>query len=148
MIKIIINLTFIFFFFSTVGYAAEDINLQCHVNVPDEFKHDPEGWIPPNGEPESTRYSVSYEAFWWNCVFIKSEGLENRCPFSCSGTPGATYGCSDGATDAEKQIDQILKSHDPKEVLEYLKTLSTDSVGLLKIEPYFPDGPHAEIVNE
>ncbi|MFC1885113.1 hypothetical protein ACFL2O_10115 [Thermodesulfobacteriota bacterium] len=141
-------IAFLVFILSPVGHSADNIELLCHVNVPDEFKQDPPGWIPPNGEPESIRYTKTYEAFWWNCVMVKAEGLGRRCPFTCSGTPGATSGCPDGADDAEKQIMQLLKYHDAKEVMEYLKTLAKNSIGLSKIKPYFPDGPCAEKVPE
>jgi len=47
--------------------------LPYRVNVPNEFRRDPPGWIPPNGEPERVRYATAYEAFWWNCTILKSK---------------------------------------------------------------------------
>ena len=77
---------------------------------------------------------------------LKAEDLEARCPFTCSGTPAASYGCSDGALDADRQIKQLLKIHDKAKVQRYLQTLASDPEGIEKIKPYFPNGPRAEKV--
>ena len=74
---------------------------------------------------------------------VKAEDLKGRCPSSCSGTAAATYGCSDGSIDAEKQIHQLLKHYDLNNVVEYLKTMSKNPAGLEKIKIYFPKGPRA-----
>ena len=127
-----------------IGCESQPLSLSCQVRVPEEFQQDPPGWIPPNGEPEAVRYKKSYEAFWWNCVMVKAADLNGRCPCTCSGTPAATYGCSDGAMDAEKQINHLLKNHNVPEVRQYLQTFIKDSDGPSKIIPYFPDGPRKE----
>ena len=134
--------------FSQFVIASGKLELNCNVDVPDKFKQDPPGWKPPNGEPESIRYTKAYEAFWWNCAMVKAGDIEDRCPFTCSGTPAASYGCSDGATDAENQIRDLLEDHDGNEVIKYLKTLAKDSAGLEKLKTYFPDGPQAEIISK
>ena len=139
---IIITLSSIFI----IGCESKSLSISCSVTVPENFRQDPPGWKPPNGEPESIRYTKAYEAFWWNCVMVKAGDIEGRCPFTCSGTPAATYGCSDGAIDAENQIRQALEDHDVNEVIKYLKTLAQDQSGLEKLKAYFPDGPRAEIV--
>jgi hypothetical protein len=129
---------------SAVACATNPLSISCQVRVPTEFQQDPPGWISPTGEPESVRYKESYEAFWWNCVMMKAVNLESRCPFTCSGTPAATYGCSDGAIDAERQIKQLLKVHDKMKVKDYLQTVASNQEGKEKIKSYFPDRPRAE----
>ena len=129
-----------------VGITADTLNLSCQVQVPKKFQQDPAGWIPPNGEPESVRYTKSYEAFWWNCVVVKAGDLGGRCPSTCSGTPAAAYGCSDGAMDAANQIALLLREHSVAEVKKYLQVLAEDPQGLSKTKPYFPNGPRAEKV--
>ena len=57
--------------------------LPYRINVPTEFRRDPPGWLPPNGEPERVRYRTAYEAFWWNCTILKSRDLEDRSPRLC-----------------------------------------------------------------
>ena len=133
---------------STVGCATHPLSISCRVRVPAEFQRGPPGWISPTGEPESVRYRKSYEAFWWNCVMVKAENSEGRCPSTCSGTPAASYGCSDGAKDAERQIRQLLTVHDRTKVQYYLQTIASDPEGKEKIKSYFPDGPRAEKVIE
>lgn len=133
---------------AALGCVSHPMQISCQARVPTEFKKDPPGWKSPTGEPESVRYTKSYEAFWWNCVMVKAASLEGRCPFTCSGTPAATYGCSDGADDAERQIRQLLKFHDKMKVQYYLRTMASDQEGKQKIKPYFPDGPHAEKITE
>jgi hypothetical protein len=145
--KLILLLT-VLIITAALGCASHRIRISCQVHVPTEFKKDPPGWMSPTGEPESVRYTKSYEAFWWNCVMVKAMSLEGRCPFTCSGTPAATYGCSDGAIDAERQIRQLLKVHDKMKVQDYLRTIASDQEGKEKIKPYFPHGPHAERVSK
>jgi hypothetical protein len=133
---------------AALGCVSHPMQISCQARVPTEFKKDPPGWKSPTGEPESVRYIKSYEAFWWNCVMVKAASLEGRCPFTCSGTPAATYGCADGAIDAERQIKQLLKVHDKMKVQHYLHTIASDQEGKEKIRSYFPDGPHAEKITE
>jgi len=133
---------------AAVGCASHPMQIACQVRVPSQFKKDPPGWMSPTGEPESVRYTESYEAFWWNCVTVKAGSLEGKCPFTCSGTPAATYGCSDGAIDAEKQIRRLLKHHDKMKVQDYLHTVASGQEGKEKIRSYFPDGPRTEKVVE
>jgi hypothetical protein len=133
---------------AAVGCAPHPMQISCEVRVPSEFRRDPPGWKSPTGEPESVRYTKSYQAFWWNCVMVKAARLEGKCPFTCSGTPAATHGCSDGAIDAETQIRQLLKLHDKIKVQDYLHTVAFDQEGKEKIRSYFPDGPRAEKITE
>lgn len=127
-----------------VGCASHSFSISCQVRMPDKFQQDPPGWKSPTGEPESVRYTKSYEAFWWNCVMLKAKDPKGRCPSTCSGTPAANYGCLAGARDAERQITQLVRVHDKTKVQHYLQSLASDPEGAAKIKPYFPDGPRAE----
>ena len=131
-----------------MGCDSNPLSISCTVTVPEKFRQDPPDWKPPNGEPESIRYITAYEAFWWNCVMVKAEDIEGRCPFTCSGTPAASDGCSDGAINAENQISQLFENHDVYEVTKYLKVLAQDPASIEKLNAYFPDGPRAEIVSK
>ena len=62
----------------------------------------------PNGQPESVRYKVAYENYWWACVASKVKSMTSECERICSGTEAATYGCHDGANDAEQMIKQLV----------------------------------------
>jgi hypothetical protein len=117
--------------------------LVCRVHVPKEYQVTPFD-PPPNGEPEPVRYSVAYEAFWWNCVVVRSRELGARCPFLCNGTPGATAGCSDGATAADEEIDGLLKTYDEPRVRKYLKSLAASPEASEKMRHYFGEGPRVE----
>ena len=120
--------------------------LPYRINVPGEFRQDPPGWVPPNGEPERVRYSKAYEAFWWNCAILKSQDLDVRCPDSCSGTPAATFGCADGGTDASNAIGALVREHGKDRAKRLLERRVQEKAGYSKIEYYFPDGPLAAIV--
>jgi len=133
---------------SAVGCATHPLSISCQVRVPVEFQKDPPGWMSPTGEPESVRYRKSYEAFWWNCVMVKAEDSEGRCPSTCSGTPAASYGCSDGAMDVERQIRQLLEDHDMTRVQKYLQSMGASPEAKEKIRPYFPNGPRTKKVIE
>jgi pectin methylesterase-like acyl-CoA thioesterase len=75
---------------------------------------------------------------------IKADNLENRCPWTCSGTPAATYGCSDGALDAENQINRLLEKYSAKQVQAYLQSIAVSQEAKTKIAPYFPKGPRPD----
>ena len=79
---------------------------------------------------------------------VKAADLEGRCPFMCSGTPAATYGCTEGAEDAERQIRRLLAYHDVTRVRKYLQSIAATPEGKEKITPYFPSGPRTEKVTE
>jgi hypothetical protein len=120
--------------------------LPYRINVPSEFRQDPPGWIPPNGEPERVRYASTYEPFWWNCTILKSQDLDARCPFTCSGTPGATRGCGDGATDAENAINRLVEKLGKDRTKALLERRVREGSGYSKIKSRFPNGPEREIV--
>jgi hypothetical protein len=117
------------------------------VVVPEEFKH---SGLAPNGDPEPIRYTKAYEAFWWNCVMVKAKDLHARCPFICSGTPAATYGCLDGSHDADEQIATLLKQFSLSIVQAYLTQLAStpDARRGLSAYGYFQHGPEAEDVSK
>jgi hypothetical protein len=126
------------------GCAHHPLKLSYQVSVPDQFKTDPPGWIPPNGEPEHVRYSKSYEAFYWNCIMVKSKDLQARCPASCSGTAAATFGCFNGGWAADNQVVQLLEAHSAEQVQEYLQTVAARQETIDRIKAYFPEGPQPE----
>jgi hypothetical protein len=104
--------------------------------VPGKYKQAPLN-PPPNGQPEPVRYTVSYEAFWWNCVAVRAADLQVRCPSQSSGTPAATAGASDGATNADMQIDSLLRKYEKASVQDYLRSIAKQTVAKQKIRPYF-----------
>jgi hypothetical protein len=75
---------------------------------------------------------------------VRADYLEGRCPITCSGTAAATLGCRDGAIDANRQIDQLLKQFSAAKVQDYLRSLARNPEGLAKILPYFPCGARRE----
>jgi hypothetical protein len=133
------RVTFVLF---AMGVACGSHSPQLTYDIP-EYRG-PEFERPPNGEPESVRYQVAYGAFFWNCVFVKSESLEARCPFTCSGTPGAAVGCADGATAAEQAIDTLAVQFDSGVLKSYLVGLANSSDAKERIRPYFGDNPRPD----
>ncbi len=117
----------------------------CQVKVPSKYQKTP-GNPPPNGEPEPIRYQKSFEAFWWNCVMVKANNLDARCPFTCSGTPAAVAGCSDGESDAENKIADLLNKFSRSDVTQYLRSLASTEEAKKKIYPYFQETPQPEKV--
>jgi hypothetical protein len=116
------------------------------ITVPVEFGSDPPGWVSPTGESEAARYTKAYKAFWWNCLRVKSQNLQARCPLTCSGTPGATYGCSAGACAAEARLQSLLSRATPTEVQSYLAKAAFTPEVERDMGGYFPDGPQEERV--
>jgi hypothetical protein len=127
------------------GHAdgSEPLKLSCDVRVPAAYQADPPGWKSPTGEPETLRYARAYEAFCWNCLLVKADSLDARCPSSCSGTPAATAGCLDGGVQAEGAVSRALRSHSRESVQRYLKACASEPVVKRKTEPYFPNGPES-----
>jgi hypothetical protein len=101
--------------FAAVASADGGLSMKCRVVVPKEYNVTPFD-PPPNGQPEAVRYTVAYEAFWWNCVAVRAADLQGRCPFLASGTPGAAAGADDGAMNADKQIDRLLRKYSARSV--------------------------------
>ncbi|MGH9729637.1 MAG: hypothetical protein ACRD4V_13755 [Candidatus Acidiferrales bacterium] len=121
----------------TVQSAIRRIGLRCRVTVPKGYRKTPSN-PPPNGESESVRYTLAYEAFWWNCVAVHAANLERRCPLIASGTPAASAGARDGASDAEFQIRRLLnKKYDALEVQKYLRSITNSPAAKEKMRPYF-----------
>ena len=128
--------------FAAVASADSGLSMKCRVVVPREYKVTPLD-PPPNGQPEAVRYTVAYEAFWWNCVAVRAADLQGRCPFLASGTPGAAAGANDGATNADKQIDRLLRKYSPRAVHDYLRSIASQAAAKEKMRPYF-DKPTPE----
>ena len=125
--------------------GGQRIDLAPNTAVPKEYRETP-FMPPPNGQPEPTRYRVAYQAFWWNCVFVRGDNFSARCPMLCSGTPAAAAGCFAGANDVDNAIDKASNRYGEREVIRYLRSLARRSDARLKLEPYFPDGPVADLV--
>ena len=122
--------------FATVAYAQNGLSMKCQVVVPDEYKQTP--FNPPlNGEPEPVRYTVAYEAFWWNCVAVRAADLQARCKFQASGTPAATAGAADGAVNADAQINALLQKYSRRAVRKYLRSIPSQSEAKEKMRRYF-----------
>jgi hypothetical protein len=103
--------------------------------VPLELQNQPPESGPlPDEQPERVRYTVAYEAAWWNCVMLKADDLGARCPLMRSGTPGAALGCADGANAADQGVATLLEEHPPTEVKKYLKSLAAERVAKEKME--------------
>jgi hypothetical protein len=133
------------FILLTLSCVSHKPYIECRVSVPNEYQKTP--WNPPpNGEPEPIRYKTSYEAFWWNCVMVKANNLDERCPFTCSGTPAAVAGCVDGESNADRQITGLMNKYSRSEVQQYLRSLASTEEAKKKIYPYFQETPQPEKV--
>jgi hypothetical protein len=73
-----------------------------------------------------------------------SEHMKGGCPFLASGTPAASAGASDGAENAENQIERLRRKHSPMMVQEYLVSIASQGEAKQKMHPYF-DKPTSEI---
>ena len=138
--------------FAAVACSISQPDLVYRAVVPDEFK-DPNlefNLNPPNGDPEPVRYSKAHEAFWWNCVMVRAQDLNARCPTICSGTPAAARGCGEGAIDADDQIEELLRQFPSSQVQSYLKSLASSLGAREKLNGYgyFSAGPKAEDASE
>jgi len=91
--------------FSMVGCLGP--RMQYTMKIPPQCGNQ----ISPNGEPENKRYATAYDAFWWQCIKVKSENIDNRCESSCSGSSCATYGCFEGGVDAENEIRKLINNY-------------------------------------
>jgi hypothetical protein len=131
--------------FALLASAKDGPNIKCVVKVPREYRKTPFN-PPPNGEPEPVRYTVAYEAFWWNCVAVRAADLRGRCPFLASGTPAASAGAMDGAANAEDQIRRLQRKYAASAVQQYLNTIASQPEAKDKMRPYF-DKPTPEVVN-
>lgn len=105
----------------------------------DEF---PLRGLPPNGDLEPVRYLQKYQVYWWNCVMLRANDLDARCPSGCSGTAAASYGCSDGEQDASSQIDELLERYPRQEVQKYLQSYVAEHAHI-----YFDGEPFPFIVD-
>lgn len=131
--KIAIALTLLF---AVAASADNGPSLKCRVVVPKEYRQTPFN-PPPNGQPEPVRYTVAYEAYWWNCVAVRAIELDGRCPFVASGTPAAAAGARDGAMNADDQIDGSLRKYSKRAVQEYLRSIGSRPEAKEKMQHYF-----------
>jgi hypothetical protein len=119
----------------TLATAEGSFSIHCRPIVPKKFRNSSSD--SPTGEQEASRYTRSYEAFWWNCVAVRAANMGGRCPFMASGTPAASAGASDGGNDAGSQIDGLLKKHSASAVQKYLGSISSIPSAKQKMHPYF-----------
>ena len=126
----------------TTAAANHGPTLRCAVKVPQQYQVSSRE--TPNGESESVRYTVAYEAYWWNCVAVRAKDLAGRCPFVANGTPGASAGAADGAMNADDQIDGLLKKYPRQTVRVYLRSLADQASAKTKMQPYFSGRPTSE----
>ena len=131
--------------FAQLASAKDGPNIKCVVKVPREYRKTPFN-PPPNGQPEPVRYTVAYEAFWWNCVAVRAADLQGHCPFLASGTPAASAGAMDGAANAEDQIRRLQRKYAASAVQQYLNAIASQPEAKQKMRHYF-DKPTPESVN-
>jgi hypothetical protein len=122
--------------FAVVASADKGPSLKCRPVVPKEYRQTRSN-PPPNGQSESGRYTVAYEAYWWNCVAVRAIELDERCPFMASGTPAATAGARDGVMNANDQIDGSLRKYSARAVQEYLCSIASRPEAKEKMRHYF-----------
>src|SRR6266566_1857925 len=103
-----------------VAACSQEPALKYNLIVPAEF-----GDKVVAVAPERDRYTWAYEAFWWNCVMVKANDLNARCPFICSGTSGAAAGCGAGGSNAEEQISNLLEKFPASQVQNHLRSLAS-----------------------
>ena len=124
------------FLLGLIAPADARMNMRCRVVVPKEDRKTAVN-PSPNGESEPVRYTGAYEAFWWNCVAVRAADLHKRCPFIASGTPAASRGASDGASNADSQIERLLKTHVATAVQPCLRSIASTPTAKEKMRPYF-----------
>jgi len=122
--------------FAVFASAENGPYMKCVVKVPREYRKTTFN-PPPNGQPEPVRYSVAYEAFWWNCVAVRAADLRGRCPFVASGTPAASAGAMDGASNATDQIRRLQRKYAASVVQQYLNTIASQPEAKQKMRSYF-----------
>jgi hypothetical protein len=128
-------------FLASVGCASVP---SPKVETPAAYLRDPPGWKSPTGESEAERYRRGFHAYWWNCVGVKGLHLEGRCPFVCSGTPGATQGCADGAAQAEEFVAGVIRREGAPVARQRLASWAASRECRNRTKGYFPDGPRSE----
>jgi len=128
----------------TVIASENKPELDYSPKIPKEFAIDPPEWKSPTGESEAERYLKGYKALWWNCVLVRSGKLSARCPRFCSGTPGASAGCSDGVLNADNQIHSLVSSHSNEIIAKYLRKFVDGVDPQEKLNGYFKGVPREE----
>jgi len=91
-----------------ISVCCSDPHVDPHPAVPREHSRTVSDSSDPTSEPPASQYRLAYESFYWNCVALKTQDENARCPFACSGTPAASAGCSNGAMDSEKMINDLV----------------------------------------
>ena len=119
-------------------------NVDPHPAVPAEHSRTVSDNTDPTPEPPASRYRLAYESFYWNCVALKAQDQNARCPFACSGTPAASAGCSDGAMEADKMIDDLVRRMGVERARRTLESRVAMPDAQESIRRYFPSGVQPE----
>jgi hypothetical protein len=124
----------------TIGCAP---SIDPHPTVPAEHNRTAPDSSDPTTDPPASRYRLAYASFYWNCVAVKAQDGNARCPFDCSGTPASSAGCSAGAMDSEKMIDGLIRRLGVEGARHTLETRVTMPDAQASIRRYFPAGSEA-----
>ena len=126
----------------SVGCSAP--NVDPHPVVPAEHSRTALDGSDPTPEPPASRYRLAYGSFYWNCLALKAQDEKARCPFVCSGTPAASAGCGDGATDAEKMTNDLIRRLGVEGARRTLESRVTSPDAQENIRRYVPSGSQSE----
>src|SRR5215212_7610830 len=94
--------------------------LAPRVSIPPEHRRGQADASDPTSEAPAVRYRMAYQAFWWNCLAVRADRADSRCPFVCSGTAAAVDGCRQGADDGERAVQELVRrlgKEDARDVL-------------------------------
>jgi len=129
---------------AAVSVGCSVPNIDPHPVVPAEHRRTVLNGSDPTSEPPASRYRLAYESFYWNCVAIKARDVAARCPSVCSGTPAASAGCSDGATDSDKMIDDLVRRVGGEDAIRALASRVSMADAQECVRRYFPAGPQPD----
>jgi len=130
------------FAFSAIGCTAAGPRIKPDVRVPAEFAAHPVEL--PSGESEPVQYRKAYEAFWYNCVALRSENLGARCPSTCRGTPAAVSGCAHGGEEARSRIRESVADYGEVRTRRALRSIAAEFETKAKMAAYFGEHPTEE----
>ena len=129
---------------AAVSVGCSVPNIDPHPVVPAEHSRTVLDGSDPTSEPPASRYRLAYESFYWNCVAIKARDVAARCPSVCSGTPAASAGCSDGAADSDKIIDDLVRRLGVEDARHTLASRVSLPDAQECVRRYFPAGHQPE----
>ena len=121
--------------------------LQPHPTVPAAYGRTIVNASDPTPEAPALRYRLAYESFWWNCVTLKADDEDDRCPFVCSGTAAAAAGCAEGAMDSESMVRDLIRRVGAAKAKDRLHSRVAMPDARQSIRRYFPSGPERERIS-